>query len=89
MTDHWLPTKWIDSRDLTKENIEKGHENGVRVYRSSPGSVTLQLRTYGPLDWRRKNKPRTIISTAQLGKDDIECVIAALMLARDKFTLSD
>jgi len=86
--DHWLPLRWIKGRDLTKVQTKTDeYSNGVRVFRSAPGTVTLQLRNYGALDYREKNKPRRLIISADLGKNDVECVIAALQLARDKFTM--
>lgn len=80
MTEHWLE-KHTETNDLTKDlDINDEHNHGVRIYRSSPGSITLQLRSYGSVAWPNKGKPKRMITTVRLLKEDVETVIAALQI---------
>ncbi len=80
MTNHWLPVN-TDAQDITKDqSVTTEHTQGVRVYRDAPGSVVLQLRSFGPITYPGKGKPRRMIMSTTLVRRDIEAVIAALQI---------
>ena len=61
---------WID---------EKPNEPMLRVYRDSPGSVHLQVRTFAPITdklARKPGKPRNMIATVSVGIKELEIILA-------------
>lgn len=79
MAEHWVDMKAyaINADDLTKDmQANDASDNGVRVYKQSPGTVALQLRSVGSIT--NHGKARKVIISAHLSKTQIDKVVAAL-----------
>jgi hypothetical protein len=63
-----------DSKDIQGNKVDPTHDNSVRVFKTSPDTVALQVRHY--------NGKRTLL-TASLDQDQITAVINALSTGRD------
>jgi len=55
--------------------IKDNNEPLLRVYRSSPSSVTVQIRTFAPITKNRGGKSRNMIANTYLGKKEIRALI--------------
>ena len=53
---------------------EEKQDNLLRVYRDSPGSITLQIRTYKPIVYKGKRKK--MIATVHTTIEELEKILA-------------
>ena len=56
---------------------------GVRVYNSSPGLVTMQIRSHGPVAQSGRGVSRPAYSMVQMTVGEIEELISDLQMAMD------
>ena len=58
---------------------DRTYDNGIRVYRNSPSSATIQIRSYGPINERGNGKQRFVHATASyVGKDQLLFIVERL-----------
>jgi hypothetical protein len=64
------------------DQVNRRYDNGIRIYRNSPSSVTIQIRAYGPTNERGNGTPKLMIATASyIGVDQIKMIIERLQQA--------
>lgn len=85
MSNHFIKTTsyGVQFNEITdtEPSVEK-HGQGIRIYRTSPYCVSLQIRATTPLEnsrSRSKKKARKLYAHIELNVDQIDGVIAALM----------
>ena len=70
----------------TRVNHEGDSNSGLRIYKESPESVSLQLRTFGPVNGhggRRAGVDTRAYSSLSLDRAGLDSLIAALTRFRD------
>jgi len=74
----YIENVYAETKDLSKENIPDDTFGKLRVYRSAPESIDLQIRTIGSTNYLRGGVKRKIISNIRISYDDANNLINAL-----------
>lgn len=86
MANHFIELKpvLVSVSDITScKHVDHSPESRVRVYKSSPGTVTLQIRNVGPVTTDRNLSgkgmaQKHMIADVKLTASDLRAVIKAL-----------
>jgi len=84
--DTIIKVRSVISHDVTRdESINTDYANVVRIYRYSPDTACLQLRSFGPTNDRRNGVPKHILtSTDTMTSNQLrELAAAAVAIADD------
>lgn len=66
----------------TRIDHEGETDECVRVYKSSPECIAIQIRTFGPVAASGQGKERSAYSHAELNSSQLDKLIGALQQAR-------
>lgn len=58
------------------KHLSADNDNGVRLYHSSPGVMTFQIRTHKGINDMNRGKPRNMIAHTRLTIEDLEKMLA-------------
>ena len=78
MEELFINKNYVETRELKCETDPK-HDKGLRVFRSSPGLINLQIRTFGGIGNFGKGVKRKMYSIVSLDKSETELLIAKLI----------
>ena len=81
--NHIIPTHTKTRIFKKRESTEP--KNCVRVYRSSPSNITMQIWAYGPTNEWGDGVPRETAGTAYLTLEQVDALIEALQAEKAKF----
>ena len=69
-TEHWLDNKYATIVEY--KDAEPHNEDGVRLYKSSIGMFTLQIRTHKGIGEFKPGKPRDMVASVPLTLDQLK-----------------
>jgi len=72
----WRDDDFAEICEISSSLCDTPNTNGVRFYKSSPGTFTLQFRTHKSITDMGKGKPRNMVAHAQLTVKDLERLLA-------------
>lgn len=71
--EFWIDTPYSHAMDITKDDsISTDCDDAVRLYKSSPGGITLQIRATGKVTDHGKEK--RMISSVELNRKECEAL---------------
>ena len=73
-----IENRFADTVDLTKQDIPLDTFGKLRVYRYSPESIMIQVRTSGPTNYNRNGATKNMISGMTINTEEAESLIAFL-----------
>jgi hypothetical protein len=80
MTNHWTcidkPAHAVQCLDVSGRAFPNPHAIGV--YRSSPETASLQIRSHSPINYNGGGKPRQMIASVYLSRSELETLREAI-----------
>lgn len=71
-------------KDLKNEIVQR---NEIRIYRNTPSTFNLQIRTHKPINEYQNGKPRKMIANVCLTFEEIESIYRFIKMEKKRCTI--